>query len=137
MGSKIGAEALNADHTDHPALLLAVSLVAPGRVAAAADYLLDHTHLTIAFLVSHIGFAKTLGMFRTAQGSLCLIRRHPMCRTSRSRSTLRVFTNYDRRDNHLRGKDFLWVKKHPIITFLGKRAEQVGDWTGKWDHHRG
>ena len=100
--------------------------------AAPQTYLLDHTHLTIAFLVSHIGFAKTLGMFRTAQGSFVFDPEAPyVSDITVEIDAASVFTNHDRRDNHLRGKDFLWVKKHPIITFLGKRAEQVGDRTGK------
>ena len=52
------------------ALLLAVTLLA-ARPAFAENgrYELDPDHLSIGFLVTHIGYAKTLGMFRKAEGS--------------------------------------------------------------------
>jgi polyisoprenoid-binding protein YceI len=37
--------------------------------AQAARYEIDPDHLTVAFLVDHVGYAKVLGMFRTARGS--------------------------------------------------------------------
>ncbi|MDZ4129536.1 MAG: hypothetical protein U1E02_36020 [Hydrogenophaga sp.] len=37
--------------------------------AQAARYELDPDHTTVAFLVDHIGYAKVLGMFRSARGS--------------------------------------------------------------------
>ena len=37
--------------------------------AQAARYELDPDHTTVAFLVDHIGYAKVLGLFRSARGS--------------------------------------------------------------------
>jgi polyisoprenoid-binding protein YceI len=45
------------------------ALPAAPALAQAARYEIDPEHLTVAFLVDHIGYAKTLGMFRTARGS--------------------------------------------------------------------
>ena len=38
-------------------------------LAQPAKYEIDPNHLSIGFLVDHVGYAKTLGMFRTARGS--------------------------------------------------------------------
>ncbi len=115
------------------ALVLAIGIVASGRASAAPQpYVLDDTHLSIAFLVSHIGFAKTLGMFRTAEGSFTFDADAPaVSDISVEIDAASVFTNHDRRDNHLRGKDFLWAKKHPKISFVGTGAEQTGPKTGR------
>ncbi len=53
--------------------LAVVLLAVVGAGARAADaeparFALDPEHLTIAFLVEHIGYAKTLGTFRKASG---------------------------------------------------------------------
>jgi polyisoprenoid-binding protein YceI len=49
-------------------LLVAATLLACARPAAAepARYRLDPEHLTIAFLVRHIGYADVLGKFLRA-----------------------------------------------------------------------
>src|SRR5262249_30072757 len=49
------------------ALALCAHVVPAG--ADPARYELDPEHLTIAFLVEHIGYARTLGQFTTATGS--------------------------------------------------------------------
>ena len=52
-------------------------------------------------------------------------------RTSRSRSTRPgVHTNHKARDEHLRGRDFLWAEKYPVITFIGREARATGERTG-------
>ena len=104
---------------------------APG-VAQPHKYVIDETHLAVAFLVSHIGFADTLGQFLTARGSFVFDE------DARALSDVRaeieaasVFTNHEARDNHVRSKDFLWADEHPTITFVGTRAEPTGERTGK------
>jgi polyisoprenoid-binding protein YceI len=37
-----------------------------------------------------------------------------------------IDTNTARRDDHLRSEDFLWVERHPKITFVSTRIEPVG-----------
>ena len=52
------------------ALACAASVLpAAPAMAQAARYEIDPTHLSVGFLVEHIGYAKVLGMFRTARGS--------------------------------------------------------------------
>ena len=99
--------------------------------AEAARYVLDKEHLSIAFLVEHIGFAKTLGLFKSAEGSFSFDEAGPaVSDISVSIDAASVFTNHKARDKHLRSKDFLAVSKHPKITFVGKSAEKSAPRTG-------
>jgi len=108
-----------------------IAMASSPATAAPARYIADGAHLTIAFLVDHIGFAKTLGMFRKAEGSFTFDEDGPtvsgIAFTIDAKS---VFTNHKARDKHLRGKDFLWVKKFPEITFAGTSATPTAERTG-------
>jgi polyisoprenoid-binding protein YceI len=113
--------------------ILASAILQPGAVwATPARYVLDPNHMSIGFLISHVGFERLLGMFREADGSFVFDEQNPAVSdidvTIRAAS---VFTNHDKRDEHLRGADFLWVEKYPEITFRGTSAEQTGARTGK------
>lgn len=111
-----------------------IGLILPPVVAAAAPerYRIDPEHLSIGFLVGHIGYAEVLGLFLEGEGSFTF---DPEARTlSDLRVTIpavSVFTNHDDRDEHLRGSDFLDAGSHPEITFAGTGAEPTGERTGR------
>ena len=114
------------------ALLLTTSLdMAPAR-AAPERYVIDPNHMAIAFLVSHVGFAKTLGQFTKAEGTFVFDPERPMVQDIDVRiEAASIDTQHQARDEHLRKEDFLWVEKFPEITFRGTSAEQTGPRTGK------
>ena len=115
------------------ALLTAALLTAPAPLRAEpAHYEIDESHLAIGFLVHHIGYASTLGQFLEAEGSF----RYD--ETANSVSDIEVtiqadsvFTNHDKRDDHLRGGDFLDADGHPEITFVGTAATATGPTSGQ------
>lgn len=114
--------------------LLAFAATVAATLPARAEpvrYEIDPEHLSIGFLVHHIGFAKVLGMFRAGEGSFVF---DAEARTVRDIDVVvhaaSVFTNHEARDDHLLGPDFLWAKKHPRITFAGTSAEPTGERTG-------
>ena len=118
------------------AVPVAIALVAAlfsTRPAAAAPerYALDPNHIAIAFFVSHVGFARTLGQFREATGTFVFDPDKPSVSdidvTIKAAS---VDTQHTARDEHLRKEDFLWVEKYPEITFRGTSAKQTGPRTG-------
>ena len=37
--------------------------------ASEEEYVIDKSHFAVGFLVEHVGYAKTLGMFRDIDGS--------------------------------------------------------------------
>lgn len=111
-------------------LLLTLGLAATSVAsrAAPADYVLDPDHLSISFLVDHIGYAKVLGMFREASGS------YTFDEATGELSKLRVvvktesvFTNHRKRDDHLRSADFLNSAEFPEMVFTADRARRLGE----------
>ena len=111
--------------------LLALAVLTAPASAAPQRYDLDPEHMTIAFLVDHIGFAKTFGIFREAEGSFTFDETVPAVSDVRIVvQTDSVWTNHERRDDHLRNSDFLDVDDYPEMSFVGLSAEQTGERTG-------
>lgn len=113
-----------------PRLLLICALSAGAVLArpAAAEaqrYDIDPEHVTVAFLVDHIGYAKTLGQFRKVTGGFAFDE------TTGKLGDLRVVidtasvdTGHEARDGHLRGKDFLDVARFPRMTFTATSMQR-------------
>lgn len=114
------------------ASLVAALLAAPvPSVAEPVAFDLDPAHTTVAFLVDHIGYARTLGWFTEVSGSFVYNA------TERTVTDIRievvpasVFTNDERRDEHVRNADFLDVDSHPAIVFTAEGGEVTGENTG-------
>jgi polyisoprenoid-binding protein YceI len=95
-----------------------------------ARYQIDPDHLTVAFLVDHIGYAKTLGMFRTASGSYSFDEAAGKLSNVRIEvETASVFSNQRKRDEHLKGPDFLNSSEFPRMVFTADTARRTGDRT--------
>ena len=111
--------------------VLALATAAPAK-AEPALFKIDSSHLAIAFLVHHIGYADTLGQFLEAEGSFrydeAANRLSDLSVTIQADS---VFTNHGKRDDHLRGGDFLAVDDHPEITVVGTAATATGETSGR------
>ena len=112
--------------------LTALTLLALGSRASAepARYELDPEHLTIAFLVEHIGYAKMLGQFLTASGE------YTFDDATGALSAVRVVvetdsvdTHHEARDGHLTSRDFFDSGTHPTMTFSAASAQRTGERT--------
>jgi polyisoprenoid-binding protein YceI len=114
-------------------LLAAVAVPVQAQAQAqaqAARYEIDPDHLTVAFLVDHIGYAKTLGMFRTARGSYSFDEASARLSAVRIEvETASVFSNQRKRDEHLKGPDFLNSSEFPRMVFSADTARRTGDRT--------
>lgn len=100
--------------------------------AEPRDFVLDPTHTSITFFVSHIGFADTAGMFLESEGSFTYDEEAQELKSATiTVKTESVFTNHDKRDEHLRNADFLNVKEFPEMTFVATKAEKISDKEGK------
>ena len=109
-----------------------IALGALSILAGAVLHSIDPNHMAIAFLVSHVGFAKTLGQFTRAEGSFVFDPEKPaVSDIVVTIDAASIDTHHEKRDQHLRAQDFLWVEQHPRITFRGTSAEQTGPRTGK------
>jgi polyisoprenoid-binding protein YceI len=118
---------MNAARALLAALLLTFAAAAPGR-AEPARYELDPEHLTVAFLVDHIGYAKVLGMFRAARGSYSFDEASAALGALRIEvDTQSVFSNYANRDRHLKSADFLNASEFPRMVFTADGAKRTGE----------
>lgn len=103
------------------ATFLAVS--ATSTMAAPQQYTLDPEHTTVAFLVEHAGYAKTLGHFQDVSGSFTYDEEtRQVSAVTITAETDSVQTNHEARDKHLRSKDFLNVEKYPDMIFTADGA---------------
>jgi polyisoprenoid-binding protein YceI len=111
---------------------LALALFALGSVSNAepARYELDPEHLTIAFLVEHIGYARTLGQFLTATGHYTFdAATGALSAVEVVVETDSVDTHHEARDRHLTSRDFLDSGTHPTMTFTAQAAQRTGERT--------
>jgi polyisoprenoid-binding protein YceI len=111
------------------ALFAFVLLAAPAR-AAPERYQLDPEHTSVGFLVDHVGYAKVLGLFRKVSGS------YRFDESTGALTDLRieidaasVYTAHDKRDEHLRGRDFLDAKRFPMLVYTATTAKRTGERT--------
>lgn len=97
-----------------------ILLLMPIIVFGSEDkYVIDKTHFSVGFLVEHVGYAKTLGLFREIDGSYTHdLENNKINNIKIVINTSSVFTNHDKRDKHLMSPDFLDVEKHPEMTFV-------------------
>jgi polyisoprenoid-binding protein YceI len=116
-------------HVLLPTLALCTALLASAPAQAqAARYEIDPDHLTVAFLVDHIGYAKVLGMFRSARGSYSFDEATGSLREVRIEiETDSVFSNQRKRDEHLKGADFLNSAEFPRMVFTAGSAKRTAD----------
>jgi polyisoprenoid-binding protein YceI len=98
--------------------------------AQAAQYELDPEHTTVAFLVDHIGYAKVLGLFRSVRGNYRFDEATATLSELRIEvETASVFSNLRKRDDHLKGPDFLNSGEFPKMVFTASSAKRTGERT--------
>jgi polyisoprenoid-binding protein YceI len=97
-------------------------------VADAQRYELDPEHLTIAFLIRHLGYEDVLGRFGKASGSYTF---DDATRTLRDVrvvvDTSSISTAHDKRDGHVRSRDFLDAARSPQMIFTANSATWTDD----------
>lgn len=110
---------------------VAMTLVSPAALAEPETYVVDAEHFSMAFEVAHIGYAPVMGMFREVEGKFEYDEEKKQLTSGKlifkSKS---VFTNHEKRDGHLRNKDFLNSGKFPDITFEVTGFESTGENSG-------
>jgi len=106
--------------------LMLLLAAAPAR-ADLARYVLDPEHVSVGFLVEHVGYAKTLGMFRRVTGEYRFDEATGRLEGLRIEiDAASVYTAHDKRDEHLRGRDFLDVKRFPKLVYTARSAKRTG-----------
>lgn len=113
----------------HATLACAIAISTTAQ-AEPARYELDPEHITMGFLVDHIGYAKVLGMFRAARGSYSFDEASAALSDVRIEvDTRSVFSNHAKRDQHLKSADFLNTAEFPRMVFTAAGAKRTGERT--------
>lgn len=121
------------------AFVFATTLLIPA-LAAAEKYAIDveGAHAFVQFRIKHLGYSWLYGRFNTFNGEFTYDEDEPNASTvSVEIDTASIDSNHAERDKHLRGTDFLNVKKYPKATFKSTsyketvpgKATLVGDLT--------
>lgn len=99
-------------------LIFALALAPVSALAEPARYELDPAHTTIAFLVDHVGYAATLGLFAQVEGGFTYdTETQELSDVTVTVATNSVETLNDARDEHVNSADFLASAAHPDMVF--------------------
>ncbi len=119
------------------AAALLVSAAAPS-VHAPTVWSVDHAHSALGFKVRHLGISNVRGNFKEYEASVTIEDDDISSLIAEATiQTVSIFTDNDRRDNHLRSPDFFEAETYPEIRFVssgvhsveGNMFELVGDLT--------
>ena len=94
-------------------------------------YELDPEHTTVAFTIQHLGYAQTLGLFGTVEGSFTYdMETQELSDVSVTVMSDSLETLNEARDEHVRSGDFLAVQEHPTITFTADGGTPADETSG-------
>jgi len=106
--------------------------LSPAAVAEPKTFVIDDEHFSIVFEIMHIGYAPVMGMFREVEGEF--VYDEEARELSSGQLVFKsdsVYTDHEKRDDHVRGTDFLNTEEYPEITFTVTGFETTGENTGK------
>jgi len=96
--------------------------------AEMSKWKIDHDHSTVGFQVKHMVVSSTKGKFLVYTGVVEMDPETKEFKTIEAEiQTDSVFTDHEKRDEHLRSPDFFDVKKYPTMTYKMKSYKKTGD----------
>jgi polyisoprenoid-binding protein YceI len=112
-------------------LMLAASPAAAQAPAAAAaapnTWTLDSSHTSAGFAVKHMMVSTVRGAFGKTEGTITFDGKDvSSVKADVTIDATTITTHNEKRDTHLKSKDFFDVTTFPTITFKSKRAEAAG-----------
>ncbi|MCV0424075.1 MAG: YceI family protein [Roseibium sp.] len=111
--------------------IAALTLGATAALGEPHRYELDPEHTTIAFLVDHLGYADTLGLFLTFEGGFTYdMDTQDLSDVIITVQTASVESFNEARDGHVRSGDFLNVETFPVMTFTATGGTPTSATTG-------
>ena len=108
-------------------MLMCVALFTSAAAAEPRAYELDAVHTSVVFKISHVGYSDTFGRFNQNSGAFTLDGENSSFSFTIDASS--VDTGNEKRDEHLRGPDFLDARQFRQITFksTGVTVDTTGD----------
>ncbi len=106
----------------------ALAVVLSSPLAHGSDWTIDSSHSNAQFAVRHFMVSTVRGTFGTMSGSVTL-NEEDVTKSSVTAEidVASVDTREAKRDEHLKGADFLDVEQHPKMSFVSKMVEKVED----------
>ena len=96
------------------------SLQSPLR---ADEYVVEPSHTSVIFGISHYGYSFTYGRFNKVSGDFTLDPAKPEAASfTLAIDAASIDTNDAKRDDHLRGPDFLNTGEFPVISFKSNKV---------------
>ncbi|MEE9494732.1 MAG: YceI family protein [Gammaproteobacteria bacterium] len=114
-------------------LSLIAALVVSGS-SIAEDYIVDKegAHASIQFKISHLGYSWLWGRFNDFEGSFSYDEKNKSAsKIVVAVKTKSIDSNHAERDKHLRGDEFLDVRKFPEATFVSTEYVEGSDGKAK------
>ena len=106
-----------------PSLLLSLGAFAP-KAAAADSYDIDPVHSVIIFRIKHMDVGMFYGRFNAPTGRFTFDEQDPSKSTFQAQVKAANFDSGDpKRDQHVRGPDFLNAKEFPNVAFKSKSVK--------------
>ncbi len=120
-------------------VFLALSIVA-ASLTANAQWTVDAVHSSVRFSIEHMLVSEAEGSFKKFDGTVTSSKDDfSDLNTTFTIQAGSVFTDNEKRDEHVKSADFFDVAKYPTITFTSssfkKVAEKKYELTGKLDFH--
>lgn len=104
-------------------ILPALIALLPTVALAQPTWTVDQGHSQVGFRVRHMMVSNTTGYFRQFSGTVAYDDAHPeQAQIDITIDTASIDSNLPKRDEHLRGEDFLDVAKYPTLTFKSKKV---------------
>ena len=121
-------------------VLLALSVAGLSFTANAQGWQVDRAHSTVRFAITHMLVSEVDGSFKDFTGTVASEKEDfSDLKTTFTIQAKSVFTDNEKRDEHLRSADFFDVEKFPTITFTSASFKKVADkkyeLTGKLSMH--
>lgn len=103
-------------------VLVVAALMLPAPAVWAATYVMDADHSSVEFRIRHL-FSYVKGSFNQFEGTFEYEPDKPgSWKASAVVQAVSIDTRVEKRDNHLRSKDFFEVETYPTITFTSTKV---------------
>jgi polyisoprenoid-binding protein YceI len=105
-------------------ILFGLALTLASQMGSAAPYEIDRSHSEVGFAVKHLVVSTVKGSFKDFSGEIDFdpksVEKSKFAAKIKAAS---VYTNDEKRDEHLRNEDFFFTQKHPDISFKSTKVE--------------
>jgi polyisoprenoid-binding protein YceI len=112
-------------------ILFLFFILLASNAQAADKYVLDSSHTNITWIINHMGYSNTIGMFSDTKGTFVFDQESP------EKSSLDVTVNANsivtivpKLTEHLKGVDFFNTEKFPEMKFVSTAIRKTGKKTG-------